>query len=56
MPYISVSNCTIPFGLNREEILLLYLTHTPDLWVRLKSDIEIVQINLFFIELKTTEN
>ena len=27
------------------------LTHTPDLCVRLKSDNEIVQISLFFIEL-----
>ena len=27
------------------------LTHTPDLWVGLKSDIEIVRISLFFIEL-----
>ena len=24
---------------------------TPDLWVRLKSDLEIVQISLFFVEL-----
>ena len=31
------------------------LSHTPDLWVRLKSDIEMVQISLFFIEL-TAEN
>ena len=27
--------------------------HTPDLWVRLKSDNEMVQISLFFIELST---
>ena len=28
-------------------------THIPDLLVRLKSDIEVVQISLFFIELTT---
>ena len=28
-------------------------THIPDPWVRLKSDIEIVQLSLFFIELST---
>ena len=27
------------------------LTNTPDLWIRLKPDIEIVQISLLFIEL-----
>ena len=31
----------------------LDVTHTPDLWVRLKSDIEIVQISLILIELST---